>query len=417
MVNPLYFATLKEAEFSLGKKIKAVVTPAYMMEAALKSYSAKSKEGLKGKDLSDLTEFNKTDKTTTLKKLLQYLVKTNANDVLITAGAPPSIKISSTLKRLAIADLTPADCEAYAKELLTKNGWKKFSTNKNYEIGITYPETGRFRVNLFRQRNTISIALRPVVEKIPGIEELNLPDWITNFVLRPQGLILVSGPAGHGKSTTMAVLVDIINTRRGCNIITLEDPIEYLHKHKKSNINQREVRSDIDSFADGLRNVFRQAPDIIVIGEMRDKETFSIALQAANSGHLVLSTIHSDNSTSIIERIINMFETHEQNLIRLMMAESLMLSLSQRLIPLKNGQGRILALENFINSRRMKNLIREGKTHQIRSQMQIGADDFTSIDIALADLYKKGLIKIEDGLTYSDDEFFFRELIGTNSKK
>ena len=206
-------------------------------------------------------------------------------------------------------------------------------------------------------------------------------------------------------------MVDIINSNRGCNIITLEDPVEYLHKHKKSNISQREIGVDAPSFFEGIRHVFRQAPDVVVVGEMRDKETFRIALQAANSGHLVLTTTHAENSTTIIERILNMFEPHEQSLIRMMLSESLILSLAQRLVPLKDGKGRVLALEKLQVSHRLRKFIREGKTHQIRAQLQSGAEDFTSVDIALAELCKAGKINFEDALIFADDRMFLRDLM------
>ena len=207
-------------------------------------------------------------------------------------------------------------------------------------------------------------------------------------------------------------MVDLINNNRGCNILTLEDPVEFLFRHKKSNISQREVGRDTVSFAEGIKHVFRQAPDVIVVGEMRDKETFEIGLRAANSGHLVITTVHSDNSTSIIERIINMFEPHQQALIRMMLSDSLLLSIAQRLLPLKSGEGRILALERFINSNRMRKYIREGKSSVIRAQMQAGTDEFKSLDSALADLYNKRLITVEDALVYVEDESFFADLIG-----
>jgi twitching motility protein PilT len=209
---------------------------------------------------------------------------------------------------------------------------------------------------------------------------------------------------------TLSAMVDIINTHRKCNIVTLEDPIEYLHKHKKSNINQREVRRDTESFQEGLRRVFRQAPDVIVVGELRDKESFEIALRAADTGHLVLSTVHGNNSTSIIETVINMFPPHQQNLIRMRIADCLLLSFTQRLVPLKTGRGRVLAYEKLINNYRIKNLIREEKTHQIRSQMQAGSEDFTSIDASLAGLYREGFITFDAGLLFSDNGQFYREL-------
>ena len=244
----------------------------------------------------------KGEKSPQIMPLLRYLKKTGADDMVFVAGAPPSIKIANTLKRLAIPALTPEDCVKYAQDMLSEEEWQAFANKNDYDFSSTYPGIGRFRAALYRQRNSVSIALRPISDDVPVLADLNLPGWLTNFVLRPQGLILVSSPAGHGKTTTMSALVNIINTRRGCNIITMEDPIEYLHKHKKSNISQREVGRDVDSFADGLRHVLRHSPDVIVVGEMRDKETFRIALRAANSGHLVLSTVHSDNATSIIER-------------------------------------------------------------------------------------------------------------------
>ena len=417
MVNPQDYSTISELEFSLGKKIRPVVMPAFMVESAIRHVTANPNTGLRGEMLAELVEMEKGEKSPQLMPLLRYLKKTGANDMVFTAGSPPSIKVANTLKRLAIPALTPEDCLAYAREMVSDEGWEEFKTQHDYDFSTTYPEIGRFRVALYRQRNSVGIALRPIMDDVPPLPKLNLPEWIANFALRPQGLILVSSPAGHGKTTTMSALVEIINSRRGCNIITLEDPIEYLHQHKKSNISQREVGRDVESFAKGMRHVLRHTPDVIVVGEMRDKETFRIALQAANSGHLVLSTVHSDNSTSIIERIVNMFDPHEQSLIRMTLAESLLISLSQRLISQKDGKGRVLALEYFVNSQRMKSFIRDGKTHQIRSQMQTGSDDFSSIDIALANLVKKGLIQVEDGLNYCEDDLFYRSLLQSPSKK
>ena len=417
MVNPQDYATISELEFSLGKKIRPVVMPAFMVESAIRYISTNPNGGLRGEVLAELVEMEKGEKSPQLMPLLRYLKKTGANDMVFTAGSPPSIKIANSLKRLAIPSLTPADCLAYARELVSDEGWQQFKTRSDYDCSVTYPEIGRFRVALYRQRNSVAIALRPIMDEVPELANLHLPEWVANFALRPQGLILVSSPAGHGKTTTLSALVDIINTRRGCNIITLEDPVEYLHKHKKSNISQREIGRDVESFAQGMRHVLRHTPDVIVVGEMRDKETFRIALQAANSGHLVLSTVHSDNSTSIIERIVNMFDPHEQTLIRLTLAESLLLSISQRLISLKDGKGRVLALEFFVNSHRMKSFIREGKTHQIRAQMQTGSDDFSSIDISLAKLAKDGLIQVEAGLNHCEDDVFYRSLIQSPAKR
>ena len=211
---------------------------------------------------------------------------------------------------------------------------------------MTYPEIGRLRVNLYRQRNSISITLRHITDILPSLEELNLPEWIKEYVLMPQGLIIISGPAGHGKTTTLAAIVDIINTNRKCNIITLEDPIEYLHKHNKSNVNQREIGIDTESFYEGLKHIFRQDPDVIVVGELRDPESFAIALQAADTGHLVLTTVHSNITTSTIERVINIFPSDQQNIIRTRLADNLLFVLAQRLVPMEKGDSRVLALKN-----------------------------------------------------------------------
>lgn len=261
------------------------------------------------------------------------------------------------------------------------------------------------------QRNSISITARHILEIIKKIEELGLPPWIEEFSLKTQGLILISGPTGHGKTTTVAAMVDIINTKRRCNIVTIEDPIEFLHKHKASNVNQREVGVDTASFREGLKHIFRQAPDVIVIGEMRDPESFAIALQAAEIGHLILSTVNSPTATSTIERVVDIFPENQQQLIRVLLAEHFLLILNQRLVPLKRGPGRTLAYEKLVNTYRVRNLIRDNKTHQIRTLLQQSTDDFFSIDHSLAKLYHDGKITKEAGLMFCDNKVYFNELI------
>ncbi len=412
MVNPSDMVTLSEIEFSLGKKVQPVVVPAIQMETAIKSLMTDPDKGLKGEILEKEAQKEETQKAPDLLSLLRYLVESPATDMLLTAGVPPSLKIHNDIKRADMASLTPLDCERYARGMMSGEDWERFIRKGDRDFAVTYPDIGRFRVSVYRQRNSISVAIRHIAEIIPALEELNLPEWLREYALKPQGLILVTGPAGHGKTTTLAAMIDIINTERRCNIVTLEDPIEYLHKHKNSNVNQREIGLDTESFYEGLKRIFRQYPDVIVVGELRDKESFEIALQAADTGHLVLCTVHSNNSTTAIERIINMFPSHQQSLTRTKIADTLLLVFSQRLVPLREGDGRILAYEKLINSYRIKNLIREEKTHQIRSQMQVGTDEFSSIDSALANLYKAGLITLEKGLLYAENEQFFREIAG-----
>jgi twitching motility protein PilT len=333
--------------------------------------------------------------------------------MLLTAGVPPSLKISNDLKRANMASLIPADCEIYARELLSEQNWEKFIQKGDIDLAKTYPEIGRFRINLYRQRGSISITIRRIKEILPTLAELNLPDWIKDFALMPQGLIIISGPVGHGKTTSLAAIVDIINTNRKCNIVTLEDPIEYLHKHKKSNVNQREVGLDTESFYEGLKHVFRQDPDVIVVGEMRDADSFAIALQAADTGHLVLATVTASSPANTIERIVNIFPPYQQGIIRTRIADNLLFILGQRLITLKSGEGRVLAYEKMINSYGIKNLIREGKTHQIKAQMLSGSEEFSSLESSLAKLYLSGLIKFEDGLLYSENKQFYTSLTKT----
>jgi twitching motility protein PilT len=417
MISPQDFMTISDLEFTIGKKIKPLIAPFFMMEAALHLLSDSYKDGLKGKDIEKSAMHDKAEPRIAGKigKLLSYFIDSGASDMLLTAGAPPTLKFSSEIKRISSISLTPADCEEYTKELLPQEHWEKFLLQKELDTSLTYPDMGRFRMNFYHQRNSISISIRHIKDKLPTLKELSLPDWLADFALKPEGLILISGPAGHGKSTTMNALVDIINSNRRSNIITLEDPIEYLHKHKKSNVNQREIGRDTATFESGLRSIFRQAANVIVIGELRDKESFEIALRAARTGHLVLSTMNAASSTAVIRIIINMFPAHQQNMIQLMVADSLMLSLNQRLVRRRDGTGVVVALERFINSYRVSNFIREGKVHQIQSLMQAGTEEFSSLESSLADLFKSGTIDFDDGLIFSANHQLYRELTGVKA--
>ena len=410
MVNPHDMISIRDIEFSIGKKVNPVVVPASQMEVAIQSLMTNPEIGIVGESIEKEAQKAETKKAPKLMSLLKYLADSPATDLLLTAGVPPSIKLSNDIKRASMDPLTPLDCERYARELTSEKDWGIFTQKGDYDLAVTYPEIGRFRVNFYKQRHSISITLRHIKDNLPSVKELNLPDWLEEYAMKTQGLILISGPAGHGKTTTLAAMVDFINTTRKCNIITLEDPIEYLHKHKKSNVNQREIGLDTESFYEGLKHVFRQDPDVIVIGEMRDADSFAIALQAADTGHLVITTVHASTAASTIERIINIFPPHQQNLIRTRIADNLLFVLSQRLVPLKKGEGRVLAYEKIINSFGVKNLIREGKTYQIKSQMLTGTEEYTSLESSLAKLYLAGLITFEDGLLYSENKQFYKDL-------
>ena len=410
MVNPNDLMALNEVEFTLGRKVQPVVVPAAQMEAAIKSLCSGKECTSLAEEIEKQIRREKKEKPLGIISLLRYLVKSEATDMLLTAGVPPSIKLHNEVKRVPMENLTPADCERYARDMMTERGWQIFQRKGDYDFAVTYPDIGRFRVNVYRQRHSVSITIRHVSEILPTLSELNLPQWLEEFALRHQGLIIISGPAGHGKTTTLSALIDIINTKRRCNIVTLEDPIEYLHKHKNSNVNQREIGIDCESFASGLKHVFRQDPDVIVIGELRDPESFEIALHAADTGHLVLSTVHASNTTSTVERIIDMFPSKKEALIRSKMADSLLLIFAQKLVPRKDGKGRIPAYEKLVNTYRIKSFIREAKTHQIRTQMQSGTEDFYSFDLCLAELYRQGLIDMEQALRFAENEEYLREI-------
>ena len=349
-----------------------------------------------------------------LMKYFVRLVDEHALDLLLTAGAPPSLKKNNEIYRLSEQKLTSHEVAAFVDQLITDTRKDELARNGDIDFGKTIPELGRFRINIFRQRDSYSIVVRSMIEDIPTLKRLGL-QGIESYVLRNQGLIMITGPAGHGKSTSLAALVHAINTQRKCNIITIEDPIEFHHKHLLSNVNQREIGRDILSFHHGLRNIFRQSPDVIVIGELRDPETFAIALQASETGHLVITTLNANFATSALERIVDVFPVEQQQQIRAQLAENLVLVLNQRLVPTKDGSGRVLAYEQLGSSPRIKNLIREGKVHQIRSLFKQSSDEFQPIDFSLARLVAQKIISFEAGSQFCENVQYFTEL--TTRKK
>ncbi|WP_092282070.1 type IV pilus twitching motility protein PilT [Caldicoprobacter faecalis] len=344
--------------------------------------------------------------------ILRKAVELKCSDVHISVGMPPAVRLNGSLMRIADEPLTSDQTQQFARALLNDEQWEVFQEKGEIDFSLSIAGVHRFRVNAYKQRGSCSLAIRLVNSRIPSFEELGLPPVVQEFAYKKSGLVLVTGPTGSGKSTTLAAIVNKINMERAVHIITLEEPIEYLHRHQKSIVNQREVGSDTKSFAAGLRAALRQDPDVILIGEMRDLETISIALTAAETGHLVLSTLHTIGAAKTIDRIIDVFPPHQQQQVRFQLSTVLEGVISQQLIPQKDGSGRVAAVEVMVVTPAIRNLIREGKTYQITNVIQTGARlGMKTMDQALLELYSKGVISREDALVYSVDMEHMKALI------
>ncbi len=340
-----------------------------------------------------------------LDELLYKAVEQGASDIHITVGIPPTIRKSGRLVRLGDVPVTADDTEYYTKKMLNGDKLSEFETKGEIDLSYSLQSVGRFRVNIFRQRGTCCIAIRPVNITIPTFDQLGLPDVLKEFSKKTKGLVLVTGPTGSGKSTTLAAIINKINDERDCHILTLEDPIEYLHKHKMSIVNQREIGHDSNSYANALRAALREDPDVILVGEMRDMETISIAITAAETGHLVFSTLHTIGAANTIDRIIDVFPPYQQQQIKVQLSTILQGVISQQLLARRDKHGRVAALEIMIPNPAIRNLIREGKTHQINSIIQTGAKfGMQTMDNSLLNLYRRNIISYEDAMVYAADQ-------------
>jgi twitching motility protein PilT len=331
---------------------------------------------------------------------LRAMVEVGASDLHLTAGAPPTVRISGSLHPLEHFDVL--DAESLRRTLyavLTQKQREKFEANLELDLSYSVRGLARFRVNLYQQRESIGAAFRVIPYEIRPLEQLGVPPVVANFANLPRGLVLVTGPTGSGKSTTLASIVDLANRTRADHIMTVEDPIEFLHRHKRSIVNQREVGEDTLSFASALKHVLRQDPDIILVGELRDLETISVALTAAETGHLVFATLHTQDAAQTIDRIIDVFPSHQQAQVRTQLAGALQAVVCQTLCKRADAPGRVVATEVMVATPAIRNLIREGKTHQVYSSMQAGAQQgMHTMDQHLAELVKSGRITYEAGL-------------------
>lgn len=349
-----------------------------------------------------------------LTDLLLEVLQRKASDLHLTAGARPTIRLNGTLQPMDDRPmLTPPVLQQMMYEILTQKQRERFEEELELDFAYAVPGRARFRVNLYRQREALGAAFRLIPYEIKKLEDLGVPPSVSNFAMMPRGFVLVTGPTGSGKSTTLAGIIDLANRQRRDHIMTVEDPIEFLHQHKSCLVNQREVGDDTKSFGNALKHVLRQDPDIILVGEMRDLETISVALTAAETGHLVFATLHTQDAAQTIDRVIDVFPPHQQQQVRVQLAGSLQGIVAQTLCKTSDGKGRVVATEVLVATPAVRNLIREGKTHQIYSALQAGArHGMHTMDQHLAELLKAGKITYEAGLEKCHHVEDFNRLTG-----
>lgn len=341
----------------------------------------------------------------TINDIMKKAKDAGASDVHITVGIPPKMRVNGNLITMEeYPRMLPADTLEVLLSIMSETQREKFEERGEYDMSFSIPEMGRYRVNAYKQRGSVALALRLVETNVKSAKELGVPDSVIDLYQRKRGLVLVTGPTGSGKSTTLASIIDKINNNRDAHVITLEDPIEYLHQHKMSMVNQREIGLDSGSYANALRAALREDPDVILVGEMRDFETISVAITAAETGHLVLSTLHTIGAVSTVDRVIDVFPPHQQQQIRVQLANVLEAVVSQQLIPTADGQGRVAAFEVLHANHAVRNLIREGKSHQIASVMQTNRKmGMITMDEAIRQLYMDGKISRQMAVQFAQD--------------
>ena len=347
-----------------------------------------------------------------LKNLLRLVAQQGGSDLHLVVGRYPTVRIDGKLYPMTQENiLTQEDTKDLTEVMLSETNKKELMENQQVDFSYNFDNKARFRTNIFFQKGCLSVAMRLITEKIRTLEELNMPSLIYNFVNCSQGLLLITGPVGHGKSTTLAALIDHINHNEDKHIITVEDPIEYIYEQDRCIINQREVGTDAKSFTSALKSVFREDANVVLIGELRDLDTIATAMTAAETGHLILATLHTNDSAQTVDRIIDVFPSHQQNQVRSQLASVLLGVLSQRLIP-QIGGGRIPALEIMIKNHAVENLIRENKTYQLDSVIETNSrEGMISLDKSLAQLVQKGLITADDAFIYCKNRDYLKMLI------
>ncbi len=343
-------------------------------------------------------------------------LRAEASDLHITTGLPPMIRVQGKLQPLDYPSLTPDTTREMIYGILSNDQRQRLKSDWELDFSYSVPRAARFRVNVYFQRGSLGAAFRAIPDEIKSFNELGLPKAVEQMAEKPRGLVLVTGPTGSGKSTTLAAVIDKINQERHEHIMSVEDPIEFLHTHKNCIVNQREVNQDTKSFGQALRHVLRQDPDVILIGEMRDLETISIALTSAETGHLVFATLHTQDAPQTIDRVIDVFPPHQQHQVRAQLANALQGVVTQTLIPKSDGKGRVVACEILMPTPGVRNLIREGKNHQIYSAMQTGSKfGMQTMDAALVELIRKGMISREEAEKRSSNPDELQRLISSGT--
>ncbi len=340
----------------------------------------------------------------TIEEMLKIAKDAGASDVHITVGVPPKMRVNGKLITMDFDRLMPADTVLLLDEIMNDYQKECFEKNGEYDMSFSIIGQGRYRANAYKQRGSVALALRVVGTHVPSAESLGLPPSVIDLYQRKRGLVLVTGPTGSGKSTTLAAIIDKINSSRECHVITLEDPIEYLHQHRLSMVNQREIGLDSKNYATALRAALREDPDVILVGEMRDFETISVAITAAETGPLVLSSLHTIGAASTVDRVIDVFPSHQQQQIRVQFANVLEAVVSQQLIPKADGSGRVAAFEVLHANHAVRNLIREAKSHQLMSVMQTNRKiGMIAMDEAIMQLYTQGAVTRDMAIQFAQD--------------
>jgi len=347
-------------------------------------------------------------------ELLGKLLDRKGSDLHLTAGTPPVVRVHGELERLEEYPLlAPRALQGMIYAILPQKMRERFEQELELDMSYSLPGRARFRVNVFMQRDAVGAVFRVIPFDIQGMDELGLPPVAADLARFPRGFVVVTGPTGSGKSTTLAAMVDVVNTERAGHIMTVEDPIEFLHKHKKCVVNQREIGADTHSFASALKHVLRQDPDVILVGEMRDLETIATAITAAETGHLVFATLHTQDAPQTIDRIIDVFPPHQQQQVRVQLSTTLQGVVTQQLIPTSDGQGRVVASEVMVATPGIRNLIREGKVHQIYSAMQAGGRfGMQTMDMSIAAHVKAGRINQQVAFERCHDPEELQRLVG-----